>query len=276
YLVCADTCWEPRQPQDFVRAKVDKQRTPPHLTRPDDQQDFVDTTLTYDVAVTDTQVFLASRTNVAEGTSLDIEVDRVAQVASQVTGDNVDADTQARHSTYVKTLLYPISTLNNGGSAITIAKDVATKTDPDGWDGDVYSTESYADGVYCAFRPGLNGATNRFMMGFSENPTAGQNFTDTNYVIYHRGTDWRVYEDGAQVKIVTETTGVETLYEIIYDGADIFFYANGVLGHTITGLGSKTYFLDSSVYDSGCVIQNIRFGAYPATGNTEGVTINDL
>lgn len=26
--VCADTCWEPRHPQDFVRAKPDKQNPP--------------------------------------------------------------------------------------------------------------------------------------------------------------------------------------------------------------------------------------------------------
>ncbi|MHA2265017.1 MAG: hypothetical protein ACXAEN_21705, partial [Candidatus Thorarchaeota archaeon] len=61
YLVCADTCWEPRQPQDFVRAKVDKQRTPPHLTRPDDQQNFTETTLFFGASALDNLIYITGQ-----------------------------------------------------------------------------------------------------------------------------------------------------------------------------------------------------------------------
>jgi len=35
-MVCADTCWEPRQPQDFVRGVPDPQTVPNPRPRPAD------------------------------------------------------------------------------------------------------------------------------------------------------------------------------------------------------------------------------------------------
>ena len=35
-IVCADTCWEPRHPQDFVRGVADRQRVPDPRPEPTD------------------------------------------------------------------------------------------------------------------------------------------------------------------------------------------------------------------------------------------------
>lgn len=35
-LVCRDTCWEPRHPQDFVRGVADRQAIPDPRPEPDD------------------------------------------------------------------------------------------------------------------------------------------------------------------------------------------------------------------------------------------------
>jgi hypothetical protein len=75
YLVCSDKCWEPRQPQDFVRGKVDKQRTPPHLTRPDDVNNFTETLLTNPVAKGDVTFDLIDVSNVGQYTTIGISMD---------------------------------------------------------------------------------------------------------------------------------------------------------------------------------------------------------
>lgn len=41
-IVCADTCWEPRHPQEFVRGKYDDQRV--YRPRPDSDPVFVSPT----------------------------------------------------------------------------------------------------------------------------------------------------------------------------------------------------------------------------------------
>lgn len=44
YFVCEDTCWEPRQPQDFVRGVPDKQSVP--IPRPERAWSFTEDYLT--------------------------------------------------------------------------------------------------------------------------------------------------------------------------------------------------------------------------------------
>ena len=41
-MVCADTCWEPRHPQDFVRAKPEENKVT--YTRPEPADQFVSVT----------------------------------------------------------------------------------------------------------------------------------------------------------------------------------------------------------------------------------------
>jgi len=45
-IVCKDTCWEPRQPQDKVRAKHDNQR--PKISRPEQADRTISTPITAD------------------------------------------------------------------------------------------------------------------------------------------------------------------------------------------------------------------------------------
>jgi len=100
-LVCADTCWEPRQPQDFVRGKVDKQRVPPHLARPEDRDNFTETTLNGAVAKDASQIIVTSASGIAKYTTIGIETNEISQVASGITGDNVTANGRVIHWTTV-------------------------------------------------------------------------------------------------------------------------------------------------------------------------------
>jgi len=104
YLVCSDTCWEPRQPQDFVKGKIDKQRVPPHLARPDDRQDFTETTLNGAVSALAETIIVTSASGIAKYTTIGIETDEIAQVASGITGDNVTANGRVVHWTTVASI----------------------------------------------------------------------------------------------------------------------------------------------------------------------------
>lgn len=42
FMVCADTCWETRHPQEFVRSREDNQKVP--FTRPKQTDQFTDVT----------------------------------------------------------------------------------------------------------------------------------------------------------------------------------------------------------------------------------------
>jgi len=108
-LVCSDTCWEPRHPQDFVKSKVDKQRVPPHLARPDDRDNFT-TTTTNGAVVKGAETVILDDV-VAVYTTIGIELDRIVQLDSEVDGDLVDSDVKDVHWTTVKALATKTVTL---------------------------------------------------------------------------------------------------------------------------------------------------------------------
>ena len=110
-LVCADTCWEPRQPQDFVRAKVDKQRVPPMLQRPEDSDVFTETTLNGAVAKGATQIIVTSASGIATYTTIGIETDAIVQDASGITGDNVTGSGRILFWTFVYSIAATTITL---------------------------------------------------------------------------------------------------------------------------------------------------------------------
>lgn len=72
-LVCFPECWEPRHPQDFVRAVRDKQRVP--IARPDRTAAIYTTTLSGDAAAQAMTVECTSVTNIEDDVAIGIELD---------------------------------------------------------------------------------------------------------------------------------------------------------------------------------------------------------
>jgi hypothetical protein len=128
FLVCSDTCWEPRQPQDFVRGKVDKQRVDPLLARPDDRQAFTETALNGAVAKGAMTATLDDA--VAVYKTIGIETNEIVQTASGITGDLVTANgrvifwtTVTALATKTVTFLEPIPYAADDGLVVFIATD---------------------------------------------------------------------------------------------------------------------------------------------------------
>ncbi len=72
FYVC-DLCWEPRHPQDFVRAKVDKLRV--DIVRPDDDILYAETTLNASESAGDTSISVVTMTGMSQYSPLLIQLD---------------------------------------------------------------------------------------------------------------------------------------------------------------------------------------------------------
>jgi len=72
-FVCADRCWEPRHPQDFVRGKLDRTRVP--ISRPDTQTMQNSTTLSSAASKHAITVDLTSVTYAKQYRSIGITLD---------------------------------------------------------------------------------------------------------------------------------------------------------------------------------------------------------
>lgn len=72
-LVCSDTCWEPRHPQDFVRSKPDRMRVP--IARPDSQTLQRTTTLSASASKDAISISVASISNISRYDGIGITLD---------------------------------------------------------------------------------------------------------------------------------------------------------------------------------------------------------
>ena len=72
-FVCADRCWRPRHPQDFVRARIDRQRVP--IARPDTQVYQRTTTLSSSASEHATSIQVSSISNISIYDGIGIELD---------------------------------------------------------------------------------------------------------------------------------------------------------------------------------------------------------
>jgi len=72
-IVCADTCWFPRHPQESVKAITDKQSVAD--PRPDSGEAFKTTTLSAGASKGDLTIDVASATNISDGDTIGIVLD---------------------------------------------------------------------------------------------------------------------------------------------------------------------------------------------------------
>lgn len=72
-FVCKDTCWEPRHPQDFVRAKADRQSVP--IARPDIEQTMGTTTIKVEGSKDDTTIDVISISGLSDKDGIGVTLD---------------------------------------------------------------------------------------------------------------------------------------------------------------------------------------------------------
>ena len=120
-------------------------------------------------------------------------------------------------------------------------------------DDNVHSTESFTGGCSVSFTPGQT--TSAFYMGLNQEVGIGS----IDYL-------WQLRSDG-QARPYIETAPIDPLYtyttdsvfSIVYDGGDIYFYIDGILKHTETIGLNKTFYLEGIFDTTLTTVNDITF-----------------
>lgn len=86
--VCADTCWEPRHPQDFVKGRKEKIAVTHARPEPTDDYQYTasETTLGANASKGDTEITVASATGMADGYQIAVTLDNGSYIWTTING----------------------------------------------------------------------------------------------------------------------------------------------------------------------------------------------
>lgn len=129
----------------------------------------------------------------------------------------------------------------NGNSAIKLNATTA-------WDHAVFSRNSITGSAYTSFR--ITGG--HTMAGFTDAVIGNASYSNLDYCWYKNlgANNWMIYESGAGVW--SSSTGAftdDTLFSISYDGANVRYYADGVLYRTVATTADRKFYFSSSLYE---------------------------
>ena len=122
------------------------------------------------------------------------------------------------------------------------------KTGSVGWDGRVYSEESFNTAFTSAK---ADNTSSYIMIGLTADPTPSVSYDTIDYAWYFvSGSVLYIYENGTQI-IPSLSWDANTVVSIIYDGTDVRYYRDGILVRTVTPThGSDPLHFSSSTYST--------------------------
>lgn len=134
------------------------------------------------------------------------------------------------------------------------------------WNSDAYSVTGYTTNVYASARAGET--SSYIMFGLNTDPITNSSYTSIDYAWYPAGNGrLYIYENGAYIGdygLFYTTTDLR----IEYNGTQVIYYKDGVAQRTVNrSVGSALYF-DSSFYNVGGSLKNVRFGQLSEISST--------
>lgn len=148
------------------------------------------------------------------------------------------------------------------------------------WDAQGYSNEFFTGACYCTFR-GDATAYCYLMGGLDANPSADANYPiDYAWHLDASGAGAYVYKNGTVVGSTHGTYTSATVFSIVYDGSNMFWYMDGVLKYSEASAANQKLAFDSSLTNidaSGATtIYDIRFGPMSAATVTHKLALSSL
>jgi hypothetical protein len=152
------------------------------------------------------------------------------------------------------------------GRGVVVTGNSATKASGNpNWDSDAYSKDSFTGGAYASIAAA--DTTSRVMFGLNSDPVTDSSYSSLDYALYFDTTTTplvvSVYESGT-FKASFGAWVAGDVYAILYDGSSVKYLKNGAVFYTSTsttaGNPNQTFFFDSSFFNVGAVMKNIRFG----------------
>ncbi|MDD2776613.1 MAG: hypothetical protein PHU06_11715 [Gallionella sp.] len=166
---------------------------------------------------------------------------------------------------------YGVSNLATTSTDITLNGNSLSKTSGTmGWNADAYSQNGLTGGAYVSARVGQ---TNMYgMFGLNSDPTTDTNYTSLDYAWYSLPTGaLQIYESGVLVGSFGTYTTTDVL-AVVYEGNTIRYLKNGIAQRTVNTTAGRTFYLDTSLYNTGYTLNDIQYGVSNLT--TTGVTLN--
>jgi hypothetical protein len=167
---------------------------------------------------------------------------------------------QVEAKSYATPFTVPVLwTPNLVGVTSTSGHTTMTKNIGDSWvNSRVYSSEGYNEPCYVSFK--ANATNKAFMVALNSDPLTGINYSNLDYAWYCTDTaDSKIYESNVDRGSAGSYT-TSSIFEIIYDGANISYYRDGGLARTVARTGSGPLYLDSSFFSLNSQIVNLSFG----------------
>ena len=132
------------------------------------------------------------------------------------------------------------------------------------WDSQKYSAESYVNGAYISLQ---YSAGKYLMIGLTSDPEANANYNTIDYAWYFENTDTYIFENGTLKTNNLGTFNTNSVYTIVYDGAFVRYYIDGVIKREIAVAANLKLYVDSSFSQVGGEVKNIRFGPVGSKGD---------
>lgn len=144
------------------------------------------------------------------------------------------------------------------GRGVTIIGNTATKSaGTTGWDADCYSQDSFVGGAFASGR--LTSVAQSVMFGLNTDPSADSSYASIDFALYNEGSTLYAYESGQRGPSLG-TAAVGDILAVVYDGSYVTYLQNGVVRYSHSATVTAPLYFDSSFYDNGVTIGNIRFG----------------
>jgi hypothetical protein len=131
------------------------------------------------------------------------------------------------------------------------------------WDSQVYSAAGYKNGAFVSFR--VPNTLSSIMVGLNADPTTDASYTSIDYAMHVQaagfGSGIYAYESGSTgASLGTNAAG--DVYSVVYDGSIVSYYHNSTLIREVMAGQGRTFYLDSSLYEPGATVTDVRFGPY--------------
>lgn len=296
-MVCADTCWEPRHPQDFLRARKETSNRLP-WTRPDSDRSSVPVLPAPSIlwATAGDAEVVVNWTPVPGADSYTLYVVSPAETITGITDPNYTHTGLTNGNTYCYTVT---ATLNSAGESAAspqaCARPVAPPLSNSGYTFTPSETDSnwiLSNGNYTATGTALPAGV--WGVSYSQHAYAGgsryfEMVIDTvgvplrvgvanaglgiqlglNGLSYGYDPDGSVYQIGSPTAIPSTPYTSGDVIGIGVDGVNTYFYKNGVLN------GSTTYYAQNA-YPAVSVKDASYAGQYPAVQVTIFTKTSDL
>jgi hypothetical protein len=126
------------------------------------------------------------------------------------------------------------------------------------WNEQVYSKDGYTGGAFAQASPQETNTAKVF--GLNTDPTLDAADTGIDYAIYPTNGGALYASESGTFTIISASYAVGDVLAVTYDGSNIRYLQNGTVLRTVAvGAGIK-FFFDSSFYNVGATLNNIRFG----------------